>query len=248
MLEFDKSGMLINLKDKLDHFLVPDLVEVPITDFLESKTGVCELLFRRFRNKKIAIRSSAPNEDGENASFAGAYESFLNVNVSDPSCVQEKIEAVMHSYELHGLDIKQCKVFAQEMVQNVAISGVVFSRDLDRGAPYYMVNYDDVSGETDTVTSGSGEHSNKLLCVYRKKVGQLRSNRFRKLLVSLQELEKYFKKTTLDVEFVIDNSDRIFLLQVRELATKSNWNFTDDESVGIELEKANKQLKFFFDL
>ena len=104
-----------------------------------------------------------------------------------------------------------------------------------------------ISGETDTVTSGSGEHSNKLLCVYRKKIGRLRSNRFRKLLTALQELEIYFQKTTLDVEFVIDDLDRIFLLQVRELATKTNWNFTDDQSLGIELEKANNQLKKVFD-
>ena len=48
---------------------------------------------------------------------------LLNVNVSSFQ-VCKKIEGVMLSYESPGLDVHQCKIFAQEMVQNVAISGV----------------------------------------------------------------------------------------------------------------------------
>ena len=33
---------------------------------------------------------------------------------------------------------------------------------------YYSINYDDITGRTDTVTSGSSEHSNKTLYVYKK--------------------------------------------------------------------------------
>ena len=33
-------------------------------------------------------------------------------------------------------------------------------------APYFVINYDDITGSTDSVTSGKGHASNKLLCVH----------------------------------------------------------------------------------
>ncbi len=49
------------------------------------------------------------------------------------------------------------------MISNILLSGVVFTKDINTGAPYYVINYDDISGLKDTVTSGSGKFSNKLL-------------------------------------------------------------------------------------
>ena len=33
------------------------------------------------------------------------------------------------------------------------MSGVIFTRDLVTGSPYYVINYDDESGSTSSVTS-----------------------------------------------------------------------------------------------
>ena len=49
----------------------------------------------------------------------------------------------------------------QEMVRDVVLGGVVFTHELNTGAPYYVVNYDDTSGLTNTVTSGAGEYANR---------------------------------------------------------------------------------------
>ena len=52
------------------------------------------------------------------------------------------------------------------MISNILLSGVVFTKDINTGA-YYVINYDDISGLTDTVL-GSGKFSNKLLYIYKK--------------------------------------------------------------------------------
>ena len=53
------------------------------------------------------------------------------------------------------------------MIQKTIVSGVIFTNEINKGAPYYVINYDDVSGKTDTVTSGKGIIQTKL-CMYLK--------------------------------------------------------------------------------
>ena len=47
------------------------------------------------------------------------------------------------------------QVLIQPFITDVKISGVIFTCDMTTGAPYYIINYDDVSGKTDTITSGN---------------------------------------------------------------------------------------------
>ena len=84
------------------------------------------------------------------------------------------------------------QIILQDMILKPDISGVIFSKEPNTNAPYYVINYDDISGLTDTVTSGSSEFSNKSLNIYRGKFNQLRSPRFKKLIKSVRELEKIF--------------------------------------------------------
>ena len=70
----------------------------------------------------------------------------------------------------------------QQMVGNVSISGVVFTRELRHLSPYYSVNYDDISGRTDVVTSGKSNGGNRTLYVLRDRFGCITSPRFQKLL------------------------------------------------------------------
>ena len=53
------------------------------------------------------------------------------------------------------------------MINNVSLSGVVFTKEVDTGLNYYVINYDDITGKTDTVTSGYGAHSNRTLFIFR---------------------------------------------------------------------------------
>ena len=49
------------------------------------------------------------------------------------------------------------------MIKDVNASGVIFTKNISNGAPYYIINYDDLSGKTDTVTSGVDKYSNRVL-------------------------------------------------------------------------------------
>ena len=51
------------------------------------------------------------------------------------------------------------------MAKNISMSGVIMSRNIEDGSPYYVLNYDDTSGRTDTVTGGKGQ--SKLVYIYR---------------------------------------------------------------------------------
>ncbi len=112
-------------------------------------------------NARFAVRSSADAEDGATASFAGQYESFLNVARAD---VQARIEAVRASansarvavYRIErGLDPASQPapaVVVQQMVDPIA-AGVAFSADPAGGARDLCV-ISAVPGLADKLVSG----------------------------------------------------------------------------------------------
>ena len=94
------------------------------------------------------MRSSSTLEDTADNSNAGAYLSLTGVEPVAGE-ITSAIERVIASY---GNGAGDQEVLVQPMVEDVALSGVVLTRDLDTGGPYYVINYDDFSGRTDTVT------------------------------------------------------------------------------------------------
>ena len=226
-----KADTILKLKKYNLNFLIPDTYVFKTDEWKISKKEIINTIQKKFK-KKIVIRSSSSDEDSENRSQAGKYLSILGVNPSDKKILEISINKVINSYKKRN---KNNKVIIQKQITKVSMSGVIFTHDLTNGSPYYIINYDDNSKKTDTVTSGYGKDSNKKLIIYREGLNSLQSERFRKLLKCVQDLEKKINNQYIDIEFVIDVDFKIYLLQVRNISTMSQWK--------IDYKILNKKIK-----
>jgi hypothetical protein len=123
---------------------------------------------------------------------------------------------------LESLSSPDDQVIAQAMVTEAAMSGVLMTRTLDDGAPYYVVNYDDVSGRTDMVTSGRG--AGKTVYIYRGvKIADFDSPRLAEVVRLARDLETFFEGEPLDIEFAVERGGRAHLLQARPICARRHW-------------------------
>lgn len=145
-----KAETLLTLQK--EGFHIPSLLYFPVAKWKNLRERLLSRIAQTFSGKFVAVRSSAISEDGQNASMAGAFESVLHVDAGDKHAITRAVEHVIAS-----LPTTEDQIIVQQMVDNVEMSGVVMTRSLTDGSPYYVVNYDDASGRTDTVTGGHGQ-------------------------------------------------------------------------------------------
>ena len=159
----------------------------------------------------VIVRSSARNEDGAASSQAGKYDSVLGVVGS--AAVAQAINRVIDSFADDGSVDDQ--IFVQPMLDRVSMAGVVFSRS-PSGGPYYIINYDDLSGLTDRVTTGVGDNLETFLCLKSRPDACPPS--LGPVIALVRELEALLGCDAIDVEFAVADDGQLYLLQVRPLA------------------------------
>lgn len=242
-MDFSTKGRTLELvKDRLGLFKVPTFIVVRYSQWLLDPEGVLDDVQAQLTSRSVIVRSSASDEDLATLSNAGKYQSVASIPLTHRPSIREAIELVGASYSNNGLKIEQEEFIVQEMLQDVLVSGVVFTRSPRDGGPYYVINYDDVSGETSSVTSGIGEFANRSLWVYRNGFERLRSDRFRALLAAVVELETELNHSVLDIEFSIGQTMQTYLLQVRPINTASQL---DDTILGeVELSMSRMKREF----
>jgi len=232
-----KASTLSALKNILTLSTICDGITITVKDWNINQQQIIEAIQKKFQPDRIIVRSSALDEDTCSISMAGAYKSVANVDSRSIDQIISAINQVMHSYGTRCLSKNE--ILIQSMIQNVSMSGVIFSHDLNSGAPYYVINYDDISGKTDTITSGSTD-INRTLLIYRKKVENIRSSRFKKLLMAVIEIESVSPYSGLDIEFAVTNNEQIYILQVRRLAVQENWNRSISNNIDHSLNQIYK--------
>ena len=160
----------------------------------------------------LIVRSSSCQEDSTVSSLSGHFLSVLNV--LNLESLYEAIDQVIASY---GNISCYDQIFIQPMLQDVTISGVAFSQDPKTGAQYRIINYDEVSGSTSSVTSGT---TNDLSIYFAYRLQKKTHPTFISQVIELiEELESLFLGP-LDVEFAITKKEELVLFQVRPLIIK----------------------------
>lgn len=219
-----KAETLERLAPQLTEGRCCEQMVVSVRRWTAERDVVTAEIIQRFRLARLAVRSSAGLEDTWEKSNAGALVSVTGVEPS-LAAVSWAIDDVIRSY---GADADDQEVLIQPMVENVTFSGVVLTRDLDTGGPYYVINYDDYSGRTDTVTSGG---VSKMVMVHRSKPEALHSPRMRKVVAVAREIEALTGCDELDIEFCGTSDLSLYVLQVRPLAAKRAWNVVPDREI-----------------
>ena len=208
-------------------FPVPELLCFSVESWEHAPETIMRSLHDSFGRSapKVAVRSSAQAEDGSESSQAGAFRSILHVPSDNVAGLCRAICAVKDT--LHN---RQDQIFVQRMVGNVIMSGVLMTRHLDDGSPYYVINYDDRSGRTDTVTGGIG--ASKTVCIYRgARDDDFDSPRLRAVINLARSLEKLYAEAPLDIEFALDARLNAHLLQVRRICASRHWKAGVEEQV-----------------
>ena len=186
---------------------------------------------------QVIVRSSRRAEDSLWDSQAGAYESVPHVPLADRSALATAIDRVVASY---GEPLGDDQVFIQPQLQGVRCAGVLFSRDLDTLAPYFVATWDE-AGTTDTVTAGRAS-ATVTHVAFRDETREGGDPRVSRLVACTRELEELLGCDHLDVEFAFLHDSTLVVLQVRPLVASGAQHTPPDARIAVCLHKAHKKL------
>jgi phosphohistidine swiveling domain-containing protein len=214
-----KAETLDALNERVTSAIVPQLAYYDVQSWRDDPRAVLNDIGLRFGTQMLIVRSSALTEDQAGTSMAGYFESLPNIPSGDKGALSDAIDKVVASMSGNGAD----QVLIQKMVVDQVVSGVIMTFDVARGAPYYCIDFDDESGRTDVVTSGSGVH--KSLYVHRDAPADcIHSERVTSFLTLARELEQICECAAIDIEFGMDKTGQLYLFQVRRIVLASSWH------------------------
>jgi len=234
-----KAQTLENLQSLIKSAKILEQCRFRVLEWRKDPERVLDRIQDEIAADRIVIRSSALNEDTWSTSRAGAYHSEIDVNVKDRRALKQGITNVIRSYRAKSADVDLDEVFVQPYVADSKMSGVLFTRELDHGAPYYVINYTNQNGRTDLVTAGAAGQLNTEIVYRNAKRGNGDPN-IARLIHLAKELEEATHHDSLDIEFAIDQENECFLFQVRPMAGHAKGRQVEDHDVEAELQCARQ--------
>ncbi|MBM3751983.1 MAG: adenylyltransferase/cytidyltransferase family protein, partial [Acidimicrobiia bacterium] len=209
-----KANTLRALAPLVQKSRIEPMLTFRVAEWGEKRPEIVARIRKAFGPGRVVVRSSAINEDTYHRSQAGCFESRVNVPTT-PRGLAAAIDAVVASYPAKGNGNPLNQVLVQPHTPHVRTSGVVFTREPRSGGAYYVINYDDRTGSTESVTSGV---ENQALDVAHQCPPARWPEAWRGLLEAVREVEAMIPGTPLDIEFAIDRRGAVVIFQVRPLA------------------------------
>ena len=258
---FNVPGGFILDTDVYDEVMAANSIDLSVCDHLKklNKGNVKEIsdavneLFNKVKipadissqieklsdgDKLYAVRSSGNMEDLEEYSFAGQYDTFLNVKKEE---IEEKIiacyrsmfgEVLLQYVANNGIDAPSMKmsVVVQEMV-DASLSGICFTIDPVNGFDKEML-IEVSEGLGENIVSGKTAPEQYFYDWYdRKEVRRNKDNKFlneetvEKYARVFSDIQHYFGYPC-DIEFAIAD-EKLYILQARRI-TKIGYNGITD--------------------
>lgn len=208
-------------------FAVPPEATWNDSDLTEALAGLGDGLF--------AVRSSATMEDGAGHSFAGQFETFLEVPASE---VGQRIHAVRDSAQREAV-LTYCRerglplpepptVLVQRMILP-RCAGVAFSADPVSGHRSVAV-VSAVEGTGEKLVSGEVDGEDWRIGtgpLHQQQGKLLNESEARRIAALARRCEKHFGRPQ-DIEWAIDREGKLWLLQSRPITTLANLPDPDD--------------------
>lgn len=218
------------IKDKVMHGNFSEEMRKEILTNLEKLN--CE---------EYSVRSSANNEDGKEKSFAGQYETFLNVKKEDilnaiKKCWLSVLQDNVLSYMGEEVNVYSVNVVIQKMI-NPELAGVAFSLDpTSRSKNYSIVEMCEGVGEKLV----SGQVTPTKLAIQRDsleidlKIGNLSMpiHKIKELEKNILFIEQSYE-TPIDMEWCYLNK-KIYILQARPITAYNYAPIPFKKSIGRE--------------
>lgn len=178
---------------------------------MKNKTKSVETIREKLQYSLFIVRSSSRMEDTCKMSNAGKFLSVLNVPAENEQLMQA-IERVISSYENKFEE----EILVQPMLENIIMSGVAFTADMDTYSPYYVINYEDGSGD-EGVTSRKGDNLRTFIA-YKNAPVKIMNFVIFSIIDACRKIEKFLDNPFLDIEFAMDSSHKLYIFQVRPIA------------------------------
>jgi pyruvate,water dikinase len=193
------------------------------------------------KDQGVAVRSSGTLEDLADSSFAGQYETYLNI--CDEQGLQEAVEACWESadsdrikaywqHKTHGsMDHALIGVILQQMV-HPQFAGVIFSHNpLDNSGKTLLVEV--VQGMADSLVSG--ERTPLRVSLSRSGVPQDMPSSQESMKIPPREIwprltgivlimEDVLNSQAIDMEWALDTQNTLWVLQARPITTSLGVN------------------------
>ena len=207
----------------IDNVEVPKFIFFDVKDWNKNKKKLIEKINKKLI-KKICIRSSYYKEDSSKSSLAGKFDSFIDIE-NNKKYIVDSIENLINQYR--AFDPKK-KFFlknyfiVQNYIKSSICSGVITNYSLSDGAPYYSINYNDLSNSTLSVTAGDKD-SFRVLHVSRDSIENIRSLKFKRIIDAVKKIEKIYNYKPVDIEFAVGKNFKVYILQIRPISTVFKW-------------------------